>query len=251
MISDESLERYSRQIAVPGFDFDGQQALTQASVLLVGCGGLGCPTALYLAAAGVGTLRLVDDDCVALSNLPRQIAYPESALGSSKVIALKSEIAARNSSVIVDAVVTRFDDSSADQLLGGIDVVVDASDSWDTRSAIDRHTARLGLPWVMGGAVQMSGQNMVFDAQRKYGCYHCLAPEPDNALGSCAQLGILGPVVGAVAMTQTLDTLKLLTGCATPAFGVLRVRDFRVDDAAELALSHRADCPVCGQSSHT
>ena len=247
MIGDQDLERYSRQLLVPGFDFEAQQALGDAAVLIVGCGGLGCPVALYLAAAGVGSLRLVDDDKIEHSNLPRQIAYTEHDVGKYKADMLRDALKARNSAVNVQSVVGRFNDETALGLLDGVQMVVDASDSRATRALIDSYTARLGLPWVMGAAVQMSGQNMVFDAMRKYGCYHCIAPENTDVDGSCTELGILGPAVGAVAMTQALDVIKLLSGCGQPAFGSLRIRDFRRDESYLLSVEKRGDCAVCGE----
>lgn len=247
MIGDQDLERYSRQLLVPDFDFDAQQALGNATVLIVGCGGLGCPVALYLAAAGVGNLRLVDDDKIERSNLPRQIAYAEHDVGKYKADLLCAALQARNSAVTVESVTERFNDETASELLKGVQMVIDGSDSRATRALIDSYTARLGLPWVMGAAVQMSGQNMVFDAMREHGCYHCIAPEHTDVGGSCAELGILGPVVGAVAMTQALDAIKLLSGCAQPAFGLLRIRDFRRDESYHLSVEKRGDCAVCGE----
>ena len=246
MLTDWELERYSRQITVSGFDFDGQQALADARVLLVGCGGLGNPIALYLVAAGVGELHLVDDDTIELSNLPRQVVFGEADIGRSKVAVLAAALRERNPQSCVIEHSQRFSDSNASALINDISVVVDATDNRATRALIDRETARQGIPWIMGAAVQMVGQNMIFDGPRAHGCYHCLAPDSTRGSGSCAELGILGPVVGAVAMTQAMDALKLLTGCGTLPWGILRLRDFRTDELHNLTLAKRENCPVCG-----
>lgn len=249
-MDDRALERYSRQLLVPGFELEGQDALSAASVLIVGCGGLGAPVALYLAGAGVGRLRLVDDDVIELSNLPRQVAYTEADVGRPKVDVLADRLYAMNGTIQVEAVNARFDDAIADHCLSNIDVVVDASDNRDTRCVIDRCTAQGQQPWVMGAAVQMSGQNLIFSATRNEGCYHCLSPENDAGnSGSCRDLGILGPVVGAVALTQALDVIKILSGVGSVPWGVLRVHDFRTDEGYRLNIARRANCPVCSASN--
>jgi len=248
VISDAELERYSRQLLLPGWDIEGQESIARSTVLIVGCGGIGIPTALYLAGAGVGCLRLVDDDAVELSNLPRQVLFTEADLGRPKASVVAEKLGERNTAVDVAAVTQRFDDDTADGLLEGVDVVVDASDSRATRLLIDRASARLGLPWMMAAAVQFAGQNVAFAPDRAGGCYHCLAPEEPGAggAGQCRDLGIAGPVVGLVALTQTLDVLKYLTGFAPVPWGQLRLRDFRHDEHHRLALQPRKDCPVCG-----
>ena len=245
-LSDNELERFSRQLIVPGFDFEGQEALKRASVMIVGCGGLGAPAALYLAAAGIGELVLVDDDIVELSNLPRQIAYSEADIGSLKVHALADRLQTMNADITIVQRPCRLDSGNAEGLVDNIDLVVDATDNRDTRLLIDQWTARRGLPWFMGAAVQLTGQNLAFSPARDEGCYHCLSPEDSGPGGTCSELGILGPVVGAVALSQVLDVLAYLTGFRSPRWGVLRIRDFRYDEHIELALARRNGCPLCG-----
>lgn len=248
MISDTELERYSRQLLLPGWDIEGQEALARSSVLVVGCGGIGTPAALYLAGAGVGSLRLVDDDTVELSNLPRQLLFTEADIGRPKASVVAEKLAQRNTLIDVVAEVQRFDEHSAEALLAGVDVVVDASDNRDTRMFIDHTTALLGLPWMMAAAVQFAGQNIAFAPDRSGGCYHCLAPEEPGTAGpgQCRDLGIAGPVVGQVALAQALDVLKYLTGFAPVPWGQLRLRDYRHDEQHRLTLQQRPGCPVCG-----
>jgi len=247
---DQALARYSRQMLVPGIDFEGQEQLTAASILIVGCGGLGCPAALYLAAAGVGRIRLVDDDRVELSNLPRQIAFNEADVGALKVTQLVERLRDRNSQVAVEAIVGRFDLDTGAALLEGVDIVLDATDSQSARRAIDRLTYRQGLPWIMGTAVQMSGMWLPFSAQRSEGCYHCLAPSlVTNARGGCETLGIVGPVVGAIAMAQAFTVLAAITGCAPVRWGQLHLSDMRSGELRHLQLGRREHCPCCGGST--
>ena len=249
MISDAMLARFSRQLLVPGFDLEGQQALAHARVAIVGCGGLGNLVALYLAAAGVGYIRLIDDDVVDVSNLPRQVAFTEAHIGKIKAEVLAEAMTQRCSALTVDVCGQRLTAANAKSLLAQIDVVIDATDNREARLIIDVETAASRVPWVMGAALQMSGQNMIFDGERQYGCYHCLYPEPGDGQGACSELGVLGPVVGVIALNQVLDTIKLLTGCGSLPWGVLRLVDFREDEQQRLQLSPRLDCTLCGVKS--
>ena len=245
-MNDAELERYSRQILVPSFGFEGQEALARARVLLVGCGGLGNPAAMYLASAGVGYLRLVDDDVVEVSNLPRQIAFTEGDVRRNKSEVLAARLRALNSAVAIDSHVCRFDQQSAPMLLDSIDLVVDGSDSLETRQRVNVETAKRKLPWFMGAAVQFGGQNIAFSASREEGCYQCLAPDTTVAGGSCSELGVLGPVVASVALTQVLDVIAYLSDSHKVPWGTLRIRDFATGETQSLSLSCRLDCPVCG-----
>ena len=245
---DQALARYSRQMLVPGVDFEGQERLAAASVLIVGCGGLGCPAALYLAAAGVGHIRLVDDDHVELSNLPRQIAFNEADVGELKVIRLAEQLRQRNGQITVDAIVGRFDFDTGTALLEGIDIVLDATDSQSARRNIDQLTYQQGLPWIMGAAVQMSGMWLPFSARRSEGCYHCLAPSlATNVRGGCDTLGILGPVVGSIALMQAFAVLAVITGCAPVRWGQLHLSDMRSGELQHLQLGRREHCSCCAR----
>lgn len=247
MLSDDALARYSRQILVPGFDIEGQSRLAAADVALVGCGGLGCPLAMYLAAAGVGKLRLIDDDCVEASNLPRQIAFTEADVGEPKARALANRVQAMNSAVAAVSVEHRVGAENAAAIFAGCSLVIDATDSHAARCVIEDATRAQGTPWVMGAAIQMSGQWMAFSPDRAEGCYHCLAPEAaESEAGGCARLGVVGPVVGAVAMMQATMALMLLVG-ESVAWGQLSLYDFRRGEQQSLRLGLRAGCAACGR----
>ena len=251
-MNDSELERYSRQLLVPGFELEGQEALGAASVLIVGCGGLGALAAQYLVGAGLGHVVLVDPDRIELSNLPRQIAYTEADVGRFKAEVLAERLQGMNREVTVTHHSLAFDETSGASLLTTIDAVLDGTDNHGTRLLIDRFTAHRGLPWFMGAAVQMAGQNIAFTGLREEGCYHCLAPQQARVdAGGCAKLGILGPVVAAVALRQVLDLLGALTGVAKVPWGVMRQYDFRANTTASLPLQRRVGCVVCDPNVNT
>ena len=244
-LTDSQLQRYARQLIVPQIDLEGQQRLQAARVLIVGAGGLGVPMAQYLAGAGVGFIRIADDDQIELSNLPRQVAYEEADVGRLKVDALSARLRAGNTAVTVDARAERFDAGSAFQLLDTVSLVLDATDSLQARQDIDRTTRQLGLPWIMGSAVRTSGQWAAFDPQRRLGCYHCLMSDPIGAENkSCAELGILGPVVALVSLQQALWAIKYLVDESLP-WAQLHIMDAWSGEQTQLALSVRPDCPLC------
>lgn len=246
MLSDSDLERFSRQLLVPGVDLAGQERLSRASVAVVGCGGLGSIAAHYLAAAGIGHLRLIDGDAIALSNLPRQLPFSEADIGTLKAENLASFLRSRYPQVQIEAIPHLLTEQTAQDDLLGVDVVVDGTDNRGARLLIDQVTFSMGVPWVMGGAVQMSGQWMAFDAERSAGCYHCFSDHPVMSEGQCATLGILGPVVGAVAMQQAILVLKVLTDIGPPKWGQLTVEDFRHGERQQLLLSAQPKCRLCG-----
>jgi molybdopterin/thiamine biosynthesis adenylyltransferase len=244
-----SLERYSRQILVPGFDLEAQERLERSRIVLVGCGGLGVPLALYLVGMGIGEITVVDHDRIEASNLPRQVAYTETDIGLLKVEVLAERLRAMNSQVQVFSETGLFDTDSGGDLLAGKDLVVDATDNHEARLAIDVVSRKAGLPWVMASAVQMAGQIVAFSKEREEGCYHCLAPGIDRELvGACARLGVLSPVVGAVAMEQALKIIAILTDIIPARWGSLDVIDYRNNERRTLQLTKRSDCPNCSVS---
>lgn len=244
-LTDKQLTRYARQLLLPEVDLEGQQRLLDSSVLIVGAGGLGCPLAQYLSGAGVGHIRLADDDQVELTNLPRQVAFSESDIGRCKVEVLAEQLSRANGDIEIDPKTERFDSHTAPAMLSGVDLVIDATDSLRARLDIDRATLHAGLPWIMGSAVRVAGQWAAFDPNRQFGCYHCLITEPAAAENAgCAQLGILGPVAGLVAMQQSVIAIRLLLGLPVH-WGELRVADVWSGEHWEMPITQRPDCPLC------
>jgi len=247
MLSDEQLLRYNRQILLHEFDVAGQERLQQSSVLVVGLGGLGCPAALYLAAAGVGRLVLADGDDVELSNLQRQIAHGQSDIGSNKAASAAASIAALNPEVSVEVVPHRLEPADLPGLLVGMDLVLDASDNYPVRYALNRACIAAAIPLVSAAAVRSEGQLALFDPVRGGGCYRCLYPvEGSTTALSCSDSGVLAPVVGVLGSLQAMEALKVLSGFGDPLRGQLLLLDLRCMDIRRLALPARADCVDCG-----
>ncbi len=246
-MNDEQLLRYSRHIMLEGWDIEGQERVMAARVLLVGVGGLGSPIALYLAAAGVGELVLVDDDTVELSNLQRQIAHNEQYLGKPKVESAQAGVAALNHEVKVSYIVSRLQGDELYAAVEAADIVVDASDNFTTRFALNRAAFSLGKPLVSGAAIRSEGQISVFDGSyADCPCYQCLYKEvPDESL-SCSESGVLGPMVGVIGSLQALETLKVISGYGVPLRGRLMVVDAWGMEVRTLTLPKREGCPVCG-----
>lgn len=251
---DEQLLRYSRQIMLPEFDVAGQQKLLDATVLVVGAGGLGSPVSLYLAAAGVGHLILVDDDEVELSNLQRQIVHRERSLGQAKVDSAAATLAELNSGTKVTAVVQRMDDASLDQwLTTDVDLVVDACDNFSTRFMLNRGCVKHGKPLVSGAAIRMEGQVVVFDTRRPDSpCYQCLYRSGgDDEELSCSRNGVMAPVVGVIGVMQALEVIKVLSGLGRDLCGRLLLFDGLDSQWRELRLKRDPDCEVCGHRPHS
>jgi adenylyltransferase/sulfurtransferase len=240
-------ERYRRHLILPELGVEGQQALLAARVLLIGAGGLGCPLAQYLAAAGVGTLGLVDFDVVDASNLQRQILFGTADVGRRKVEVVRERIAAQNPDVQVELHPLQLSSENAMEILGEYDVVVDGTDNFPTRYLTNDACVLLGKPNVHGSIFRFDGQATVFDA-RHGPCYRCLYPEPPppGAVPSCAEGGVLGVLPGLVATIQATETLKLATGIGEPLYGRLLRYDALRMEFTEFRLKKDGDCPVCG-----
>jgi len=246
-LSDEDLQRYSRQLLMPEFDVAGQQRLSEARVLVVGAGGLGCPVVLYLAAAGVGQLRVADPDRVDLTNLQRQVAFAMVDLDRPKAEVLAARALAINPRIQVDAVTERLADERLDLAVADADLVIDASDNFATRFAVNRSCVRHGRPLVSGAAIRGEGQVSVFATGPEAPCYACLydSTSEEPAL-TCSESGVLGPLVGLIGATQALEAIKLLTGIGTTLSGRLLVLDALVMQWREMRLPKDSECPVCG-----
>lgn len=247
-MNDEELLRHNRHILLDGFDVAGQERLSAARVLLVGAGGLGCPAALYLAAAGVARLTLVDDDQVEISNLQRQVAFTESDLGRPKVAALADRLRAMNAGVDVRMVADRADDELLEQLVCDHDLVLDATDNFTTRHAVNRICRALDRPLVSGAAIRWEGQVSVFDfRQAESPCYACLYPPDGEENLSCAEAGVFAPLCGMVGSLMAGEALKVLTGSESALCGRLLVADLRSAEIRTLRLGRDPRCEVCGK----
>ena len=248
-LSRDELERYHRNALVPQVGLVGQQRIRASRVLLIGAGGLGAPAALYLAAAGVGTIGLIDDDDVDVSNLQRQVIHATAAVGRPKVDSAAEAIRALNPDVEVVAHRTRLTADNARDLLGGWDVVIDGTDNFPTRYLVNDAAVMLGLPLVHGAVLGFNGQVGVFDAGRGP-CYRCLhpAPPPAGSVPSCAEAGVLGVLPGIVGTMQAAEALKLVIGGGQPLLGRLAMLDAWGAHLREIPVAKNPACPVCGEN---
>jgi molybdopterin/thiamine biosynthesis adenylyltransferase/rhodanese-related sulfurtransferase len=243
-------ERYSRHLRLPQVGVDGQRRLEAAHVLMIGAGGLGSPAAYYLAAAGIGHLRIADDDVVDRSNLQRQILHTEARIGVAKVDSAAQTLSALNPRVRIEAVRERVTAANVDRLLDGIDVVVDGADNFAARYLLNDACVHHGKPLVYGAVHRFEGQASVFDAGRRRGhapCYRCLFPEPPppEAAPNCAEAGVLGVLPGLVGLIQATEAIKLILGIGTPLSGRLLHVDALSMRFRETRLPVDPDCPVC------
>ena len=246
-LSRDELERYHRNALVPQVGVVGQQRIRAARVLLIGAGGLGAPAALYLAAAGVGTIGLIDDDDVDVSNLQRQVIHTSAAVGRPKVDSAAAAIRALNPDVEVIPHRTRLTAENALGLLDGWDVVIDGTDNFPTRYLVNDASVMLGLPLVHGAVLGFNGQVGVFDARRGP-CYRCLHPTPPPAgsVPSCAEAGVLGVLPGIIGTMQAAEALKLVIGGGQPLLGRLAMLDAWGARLREIPVAKNPACPVCG-----
>jgi sulfur-carrier protein adenylyltransferase/sulfurtransferase len=249
-LDDAQRRRYSRHLLIPEVGEEGQRKLLDARILLIGAGGLGSPAALYLAAAGVGTLGIVDDDEVDETNLQRQIVHSTERLGESKAESAKRTIEALNPDVTVEIFRERLTSENADRIFGaGWDVVVDGADNFPTRYLVNDASVWHGVPVVHGSIFRFEGQTTVF----KPGdgpCYRCLFPEPPppELAPSCAEGGVLGVLPGIVGSLQANEALKLVLGIGDPLVGRLLLFDALSTTFTEISLRRDPNCPVCGES---
>lgn len=243
---DEELLRYSRQIMLPEMDVAGQQKLVDATVLVVGMGGLGCPAAMYLAAAGVGHLIIADDDTVELTNLQRQIAHSQNNLGDSKVNSVSETLRGLNPEVKITALNQRLIGQELDDAVTQADVVVDACDNFTTRFAINRCCISNRKPLVSGAAIRMEGQVAVFDSNDADSpCYQCLYSEGDDEDASCSTNGVMAPLVGIIGSVQAMETIKVITGIGNTLVGRLLLLDATTMEWREMKLPRDKNCAAC------
>lgn len=245
-MNDQQLLRYSRQIMLPEVDIEGQAKLLQARVVIVGLGGLGAPVAMYLAAAGVGTLVLIDDDTVELSNLQRQVIHRTEAIGQTKVASANATIAAINPETTVHMHNIRLNTGNIAPLLKGAQVLLDCTDNFAIRFALNQAAVANRVPMVSGAAIRLEGQVVVFDSRQPSSpCYRCLYDEQSDENLSCSESGVLAPLVGVIGSMQALETIKLITGIGDGLTGRLQLFDARKSQWREMRLPRDPDCPVC------
>lgn len=243
--------RHARQLQIPEVGEAGQRRLAAGRVAIVGAGGLGSPVALYLAAAGVGTLRIIDADTVEISNLQRQVLHAEARLGRPKVESAQAALHALNAGTRVEGVDERLDATNAAELLTGADLVVDGSDNFATRYATADACTQLGVPHVFGAVYRFEGQMGVFDPAAGAPCYRCLHPQPPppELAPSCAEAGVLGVLPGVIGMLQATEALKLLGGFGTPLRGQILCYDALSGRFRTLHLQARGDCSCRGAAA--
>ena len=248
-MTDPELLRYSRQILLPEFDIAGQERLRQSHALIIGLGGLGSPVAMYLAAAGVGRLTLVDFDTVDLSNLQRQIVHRTTDIGRPKVESARDALLALNPLIEVTAIPRTLDEAELLEQARQADVVIDACDNLATRLAINAACVQTGTPLVTGAAIRLEGQVLVWRPTGEGACYRCLYREATMPLETCAQTGILAPVVGIIGSIQATEAIKVLTHLGESLDGRLLLLDAARMEWRTMKVQRWPECPTCGKAS--
>ncbi|QGM22199.1 molybdopterin-synthase adenylyltransferase MoeB [Spiribacter sp. 2438] len=245
-MNDQQLIRYSRQIMVPGLDLGGQEKLLEARVLIVGLGGLGSPTALYLAAAGVGHLLLADFDAVDLTNLQRQILHGTADIGRMKTASARDRLTSINPDIQLTLVEERLDPDSLQDQVARVDLVIDGCDNFATRFAVNAACVAASRPLISGAVIGMDGQLAVLRPDQGGACYRCLYADTGEEAQSCAENGVLGPLPGVIGSLQAVEAIKILTGLGEPLNNRLLVMDALGQNWRRLNLRRDPDCPVCG-----
>ncbi|TVV44966.1 molybdopterin-synthase adenylyltransferase MoeB [Thalassolituus sp. C2-1] len=249
-MNDEQLLRYSRHIFLPQIDIDGQLALCDSHVLVIGLGGLGAAALPYLAASGIGQLTLVDDDRVELSNLPRQIIHPQDRVGMSKAESAAATVMQLNHDVRVHTEIRRADAAWLEQVLPQFSLVLDCTDEPLVRYALNKAALKHRIPWVSAAAVAMNGQLTVFDPRRADSpCYRCLYPDVQPDQRNCSESGVLSPLVGVIGTLQAVEALKLLSAAGESLCGRLLSFDARASRFHEWRITRRPDCADCAAQS--
>jgi molybdopterin/thiamine biosynthesis adenylyltransferase len=244
--SESEVERYARHLVLREVGGQGQQALKRARALIVGAGGLGAPAALYLAAAGVGALRIVDPDAVELSNLQRQVLFETGDVGVAKVEAAARRLAALNPNVEIEPERGRFAAENAAALITGCDLVLDGTDSFETRLTVNAACVAARVPLVSGAIGRWTGQVGVFDGQP---CYCCLVPEIPPDAETCSVVGVVGALAGVVGSMMAVEAIKLIAGAGEALTGRLLVYDALAAETRTVRLPPDPECPVCGGES--
>jgi adenylyltransferase/sulfurtransferase len=245
-MDDEQLLRYSRQILLPQIEIEGQEGLLNATVLIIGLGGLGSPVAMYLAAAGVGHLILCDFDNVDLSNLQRQIIHSTQDIGKPKVESARDSLLALNPHIKVTTIYQQLDEQALSEHFYNVDVVLDCTDNLPTRFAINQACVKTKTPLISGAAIRMEGQLSVFKGYLPNSpCYRCLYPSDDVLSETCSQTGILAPLVGIIGSLQALEAMKLIMNVGETLIGEVLLLDGLTMEFNRIKLVKNPNCPVC------
>ena len=246
-MNDQQLLRYSRHIVLDGFDTVGQERLLKSHVLIVGMGGLGSPVATYLASAGVGQMTICDFDEVDLSNLQRQIVHRDTRLGMNKALSAKIELEAINPDCRIIPVIDRIDSATLDKLVASVDIVVDASDNFETRHAVNRACVKYSTPLVSGTAINYVGQIAVFDLRDENApCYACFVPENTaSGVDQCSTSGILASLTGTIGTMQATEVINLLVAGSSRLNGRAVLYDARESELSAMPIKKRSECAIC------
>ena len=245
-LSDQEMMRYNRQIILRGFDFEGQEALKEARVLVVGLGGLGCAATQYLAGAGVGQLTLLDFDTVSVSNLQRQTLHSDATVGQPKVLSARDALARINPYIAITPVNALLGDSEIHSLIAEHDLVLDCTDNVSIRNQLNAGCFAARIPLVSGAAIRMEGQITVFTYQEGEPCYRCLSRLfGENAL-TCVEAGVMAPLIGVIGSLQAMEAIKLLANYGKPASGKIVMYDAMTCQFREMKLMRNPTCEVCG-----
>lgn len=243
------MDRYSRQVILPEMGIEGQQTLLDSRVMIIGLGGLGCAAAQYLAAGGVGQLTLADGDQVELSNLQRQTLHGEDTLGMNKAESARQRLQMLNSAIQIETMADFLDTEKLDQAIANHDLVIDASDNFTTRHAINQTCIKHGKPLVSGAAIRQEGQVMLLaPGQSDSACYHCVFPKTGDAQERCEDTGVLGPIVGMIGAHQALLAMQWLSGIVPTIGKQLLIVDATSGRFKTLGIHRDPDCPACHQS---
>ena len=248
-MNDQQLLRYSRHILLDEIDIAGQEKLLAGHALVIGAGGLGSPAALYLASAGIGTITLVDDDTVDLTNLQRQILHTTERVGHAKALSGKKTLSDINPDINIVALKERVSGARLDELVRNASVVLDCSDNFATRHAVNRACVAHRVPLVSGAAIKFDGQISVFDARNDAPCYACLFPEDQQFEEvNCATMGVFSPLVGIIGSMQAAEALKLVAGIGESLAGRLLLLDARSMEWSSIKIARNPACEVCGHT---
>ncbi|EDP59483.1 molybdopterin-synthase adenylyltransferase MoeB [Vibrio sp. AND4] len=247
ILSDQEMLRYNRQIILRQFDFEGQEALKRASILMLGAGGLGCASSQYLATAGVGKITLIDDDIVELSNLQRQVLHHDADIGRKKVESAAEALHELNPYISIDTIAKRLNDTELKTLIEQHTIVVDASDNVDTRNQLNRLCFESKTPLISGAAIRMEGQVSVFTYDEpSQPCYQCLSTLFGSGALSCVEAGVMAPVVGIIGAVQAMEAIKVIANFGQPKQGKILILDALCMSWREMNLMKMPACPVCG-----